>query len=163
MSSRGGEGAGLRETYITWRESTIGLGGIARILHEDPERRAEVLDLHARLGDLLGLGGRGGARVRERWVRCSKKKVADCPTCQASPGHGPYLERKDGKRWVTVEETGDERKARRARALIQHMQVEQEHAAALLDAMPGRSEREGWLTGPEAEAARAEILKRLVS
>lgn len=69
---------------------------------------------------------------------------------------------KIGKRWVTVEETPEDRKARRARALLDVMDVEHQHAAVLLGELRGDMD-DGFLKGEEADAARAEILKRIIS
>lgn len=149
----------MRETYLRWRDEEF-LPKVARLLHDQPTvTREELADLQAQIGALIGSTARGGARTRERWGRCSRKNAATCPTCQATPGHGPYLIRKDGKRWVNVPETDEQRARRRERALREHQTVAMQHALALLAA--AHEEASGFLVGEEAERARAEILAAL--
>lgn len=156
----------LRPDFVRWRDDVF-LATIARLLVDrGADGRDEAKDLHRALGEVLGLdSARGGARVREFWQRCPKKDVATCPTCSsfdAPLGHGPYLKRKEGKRWVTVEETDDQRKMRRARALARHAIVAHEHAELLLATTAG-APAEGFLEGEAAEEAAAEIRRHLIS
>lgn len=152
----------LRADYLVWRDSIKGLGGVARLMQDRPFGRAEVEDLHARLGELLGIGGRGGVTTRERWVRCKEKKAASCPTCQASRGHGPYLMMKINKKWVQVEEEPAQRKERRVRALAELHQVEVQHALQVLENIQAEAVEDGLLRGADADAARGFVAKRVL-
>lgn len=162
MSSTSTPDAGLSATYVRWRDGPRGLGGIARLIHERGDLgKAEALDLHTRLGELLGVGGRGGARTKETWVPCGKKKRAKCDTCQTTPGHGPYLYRKEGKKWVRVQESDEQQAERRRRALEELRRVETQHALALYAV--AHNEAVGFLQGEGAEEARQRVLDSIHS
>lgn len=150
----------LRPAYERWRDTSF-LPIVARLVHDAPAAtRAELADLQRAIGSLLGEDARGGARTRERWVRCSRKKAATCSTCQATPGHGPYLEMKIEGKWKLVEETDEQRERRRDRALREHRGLADQHALALLEeAHAGAS---GFLQGEAARAAEADIRARLL-
>lgn len=149
-----------RTKYLRWRDDHF-LAHVTKILVDAPDvGQVELQDLYNTLGHMLGYGTRAGSKVRERWIRCSAKRIDACDTCQTTPGHGPYLQRCTKGKWYNIDESPDARADRRTRALREHAQAETNLALALLE--EAHASASSFLTGEAARIAERQVIAHLI-